>query len=107
IDDAQEMAIPAIIIHEFIWVMLKYSVQPSTITAKIREYLEDPRTRYIDEPVEALAHALKMLENDKAELKNVNDYIILSLAKRFNVVLATFDTELKKIAATKGVAVVP
>ncbi|MCS6768851.1 MAG: PIN domain-containing protein, partial [Candidatus Caldarchaeum sp.] len=34
IDDAQEMAIPAIIIHEFIWVMLKYSVQPSTITAK-------------------------------------------------------------------------
>ncbi|MCS7133884.1 MAG: PIN domain-containing protein [Candidatus Caldarchaeum sp.] len=107
IDDAQEMTIPAIIIHEFIWVMLKYSVQPSTITAKIREYLEDPRTRYMDEPVDALADALKMLEEDKAELKNVNDYIILSLAKRFNVVLATFDTELKKIAATKGVAVVP
>ncbi len=47
IDTADEIFIPTIVIHEYIWVMLKLPVDIKIILIKIHEYLEDIRTRYL------------------------------------------------------------
>ncbi len=108
IDSAKEIFIPSIVIHEFIWVMLKLiQVAPSFVALKIREYLEDPRARYVLEPAEVIINALKMLEEDCQSVKEVNDYIILATAMHHNLTLATFDKKLKKIAIKRGLRVVP
>ncbi|MEM0440061.1 MAG: hypothetical protein QW463_00455 [Candidatus Caldarchaeum sp.] len=87
--------------------MLSFSVSPKTISVKIHEYLEDPRTKYLVEPLVAVDDALRMMEEDKAPVKEVNDYIILSLALRHGLTLATFDIELRKRAAARKVSVIP
>jgi len=108
VDEAREIYVPSIVVHEYIWVMLKTVQAPSTfVSRKIREYVEDPRVVYILEPPEILAYALKILEEDKASAKEINDYIILATALHYNLVLATFDKELKSRAAKRGLKVVP
>ncbi len=98
IDTADEIFIPTIVIHEYIWVMLKLSVDIKIILIKIHEYLEDIRTRYLHESLSIIDHALRMLKEDNAKAKEVNDYIILSLALTNKLDIATFDKGLKSIA---------
>ena len=108
IDAAKEIFIPSIVIHEYIWVMLKLiKVPPNFVSLKIREYLEDPRVTYVSESTSILVNALRMLEKDKENIKEVNDYIILSTALRYSLTLATFDKKLKKIAIKRGIKVIP
>lgn len=95
--------ISSIVVHEFIWVMLKLIQVPINFNLlKVREYLEDPRTRYILEPEKVLIEALKMLEEDKENVKEINDYIILSTAIYHNLALATFDKKLKEKVIESG-----
>jgi predicted nucleic acid-binding protein len=107
IDEAYEIFIPTIVIHEYIWVMLKLSVDIKIILIKIHEYLEDIRARYLYESLSIIDHALRMLKEDNARAKEVNDYIILSLALTNKLDIATFDRGLKSIAIKRGVNTIP
>jgi hypothetical protein len=107
IDGAEEIFIPPIVVHEYIWVMLRFSVDPEIILTKINEYLEDVRTKYLHESVKIIAEALKMLKEDRANKKEINDYIILSLASNNKLVIATFDKRLKEIASKRGIKTIP
>ncbi|MEM2614382.1 MAG: PIN domain-containing protein [Nitrososphaerota archaeon] len=107
IDSAGEIFMPPIVIHEYIWVMLKLSISPTVISAKIHEYLEDVRARPLHESIKVMDDALRMLEEEKAPTKDINDYVILSLTLNNDLTLATFDKELKTIALRKGAAVIP
>ena len=70
-------------------------LSPNLVIVKLRDYLEDPRTVYILESIDILLKSLKMLEEDKQDVKEINDYIILSTALTYNLVLATFDKSLE------------
>ena len=108
VDEAREIVIPSIVVHEYLWAMLRIvQAAPSFVVLKVREYLEDPRTTYIHEPMEAIAKALRMLEADREGVGEVNDYIVLATALHFDLTLATFDRKLKERALRRGVRVVP
>ncbi len=107
IDSAGEILIPPIVVHEYIWVMLKFSVDPDVIVIKINEYLEDVRAKYLHETLRIIDHAFKMLKEDNASTKSVNDYIILSLALNNKIDIATFDKGLKTIASKRRINIVP
>lgn len=108
IDKATQIYIPSIVIHEYIWVMLKLLQVPLNIVEiKLHEYLDDPRTVYILESVDILTNALKMLAEDKQSVREVNDYIILSTVQKYGLILATFDEKLRKIAISRNMKVVP
>jgi len=108
IDKATQIHIPSIVIHEYIWVMLKLLQAPLNIVEiKLHEYLDDPRTVYMLESVDILTNALKMLAEDKQSVREVNDYIILSTVQKYGLILATFDEKLRKIAISRNMKVVP
>ena len=108
IDKAEEIILPSIVIHEYVWVMLKViQASPSFIILKLHEYLEDPRTIYLLEPVSVLTSALKMLEEDREEVKEVNDYVVLAVATYCKSMLATFDRKLQERALRRGLKVIP
>jgi len=108
IDRAVQIFIPSIVIHEYLWVMLRLVRAPlNIIEVKLRDYLEDPRTVYMLESVDVLVNALDMLTEDKQDVKEINDYIILLAARKHNLVLATFDKKLRKAAINRNVKVIP
>ncbi len=108
VDEAKEIFIPSIVVHEYLWAMLKIvQAAPSFVALKVREYLEDPRTTYMLEPMDAITEALRMLEADRESVKEINDYVILATALHYDLTLATFDRKLKKRALRRGLRTVP
>lgn len=107
LDDAEEIFYAPIVIHEFVWVLLKFSVDPETVLLKIEEYLWDPRAKYIQEPISTIIGSLKLLKESKFPARDINDLMILSLAADHKLTLATFDQKLASFAKKKGVSVIP
>jgi len=48
-----------------------------------------------------------MLKEDRSNRKEINDYIILSLALNNKLAIATFDKRLKEIASKRGIETLP
>jgi len=107
LDSAEEVFIPSIIAHEYFWVMTKLGVSLDVFLSKVEEYLEDSRTRYFVEPLDTYRRAITMIQEDKASLREVNDYLILAVAYRERLVLATYDHNLRKTAIKRGIKLVP
>jgi len=76
----------------------------SFIKTKIEE-LKD--FTIIPEDIETIANAVNLLNEMSYSLKNLNDFIILSLTLKIGGELATFDNRLRKIAEKKGIKTVP
>ncbi|MDW8033841.1 MAG: PIN domain-containing protein [Nitrososphaerota archaeon] len=109
IDEAEVFYIPSIVIHEFIWIMLRrIGADPDFVRRKITEYLEeDPRSRYILEDPLVIENALKALKKDGRTPVFVNDYIIMITASNLGLALATYDKELAEIAQAYNVKTIP
>lgn len=106
IDSAGTIILPSLVLHEYLWVMIrKLQVPLDFMVRKVDEYLSDRRVKYVTEPPQAVLDALEFLRDSSAY--NLNDFLILSTAKRYGAVLATFDTVLGRVARSLGVEVVP
>ncbi len=69
------------------------------------EYLSDRRVRYVIEPPEAVLEALKWLKGESC--RDLNDFLILSTAVRYDAVLATYDEDLRRETGLLGVKLAP
>ena len=107
LDQAKEIFIPSIIIHEYLWVAPKIGIDIKTVFVKITEYLRDSRVYYFAESLDDYRSAIRMLLEDNKSYRELNDYIILAIAIKEKLILATYDYELKKAATRRGVRVVP
>ena len=85
----------------------KLHVPASFVAAKISEYLEDPRTRYVTEPLAVINKALGLLEKGYIQPRELNNAIILMTAIQHSAVLATFDQRLRRKAKQLGVPIKP
>ncbi len=106
-DLASEIIIPSIVVHEYMWVMLRLGVNPLFVADKVGEYLNDPRTLYVCEPPSVIMKALMLLEEHRASMRELDDYIILVTAVSYRATLATFDKKLARVATSLGVEVLP
>ncbi len=107
LDGAEELFLAPIVMHEFVWVLLKFSVDPGTVSVKVEEYLGDPRARYIQESMGTIMGALKLLKENRLPASDINDLMILTLVTESKLALATFDNKLATLAKRKGVTVIP
>jgi len=106
-DQAKQIFIPSIIIHEYIWVASKLGIDMKIVLAKVSEYLEDPRVFYFAESLDIYRNAVKMLLEDGRQFRELNDYIILAVACKEKLTLATYDHELGKAAIRRNVKIIP
>ncbi len=106
IDSAGRIILPSIVLHEYLWVMVRQlEVPPDFVARKVDEYLSDHRVRYVAEPGDAVLDALELLR--ERPVRDLNDLLILFTAARYGAVLATFDRALGKMAGAFGLEVVP
>ncbi len=105
-DSARAIIIPSIVLHEYLWVMLRRLKVPlDFMLEKVEEYLRDRRVRYVIEPPEMVLDALEWLKTSST--RNLNDFLILSTALRYDAVLATYDEDLRRAAGRLGVELAP
>ena len=108
IDTHEKVILPSIVLHEYIWVMLKkLNVPASFLAEKIEEYLNNPKILYVIEPPEAIIEALRLVSAENISTREVNDVIIALTAKYYKAALATYDEKLRKLARKLGVTVKP
>jgi len=107
LDRYSEIFIPSLIIHEYLWAALRLGINIKIVLTKIEEYLDDPRTYYFIEPLNVYRNAVSMLLEDGKDYREINDYIILAVAYREKIVLATYDEDLRRAAIQRGVNVIP
>ena len=103
--DLESLYIPTNILIEFILVMKKLKLENKVIMHKISEILEDPSISLISIAKMDFKESLKIIIRKNRDMKEINDKIILALAKRKNLPIYTYDRQLKQQARKYGVKV--
>jgi len=103
--DLESLYIPTNILIEFILVMKKLKLENKVIMHKISEILEDPSISLISIAKMDFKESLKVIIRENRDMKEINDKIILALAKRKNLPIYTYDRQLKQQARKYGVKV--
>ena len=103
--DLEGLYIPTNILIEFILVMKRLKLENQIIMRKILEILEDPRISLINIAKMDFRESLKIIIRENRDMKEINDKIILALAKRKNLPIYTYDRQLKQQARKYGVKV--
>ena len=96
--DLESLYIPTNILIEFILVMKKLKLENQIIMRKILEILEDPSITLINIAKMDFKESLRIIIRENRDMKEINDKIILALAKRKNLPIYTYDRWLKQQA---------
>jgi hypothetical protein len=74
---------------------------------KVLEYITSEKSVLVKEGLDEIRWAISTLVDEGLSLSRFNDNVVLSVALRRNVPLATFDEKLRRQASNIGVALVP
>ena len=107
IDQTKKILILPIIIYEYLWVASRLGIDIKIVLSKISEYLEDLRVYYFAESLDIYQGDGKMFLEDGKQHQELNDYIILAIAHKGKLTLATYDHELRKAAMERVVKIAP
>ena len=87
---------PITVLEELVLVLKKLKVEEALIRKQIREIVSDPRVVLVDVEKKDVEEAISILEREKLSVRRFNDKIILVTARKMNLPLYTFDSELKE-----------
>ena len=102
LDTTDEWYLPSIVFHEYFWFMRAKGVSLDFTKAKMNEYIYHEKTKFLPTIMDDIIFAMKEI----TDVKDYNDLVILSHAKRLNLALLTYDSTLKKKALKKQVKVI-
>jgi len=99
LDSLSKWNLPSIVFHELVWFFKSREIDHSRAKLKIEEFLTNEKTTFFQCTADDVRFSIARITN----YRNYNDYLIISVAKRVELPLYTFDLELKKEATKCGV----
>jgi uncharacterized protein len=102
LDSLEKWHLPSMVFHELAWFLRGKEIEHSKASLIVEEYLTHEKAVY----QQCTADDVRFAMNRIKHYKNYNDYIILAIAKRFELSLYTFDCDLKKVATSIGIRTV-
>ena len=103
LDSLDEWVIPSIVLIELIWFTRGAGLTLRDARSLILGYALSKKARIVEISREDLVDALTSVSN----LSELEDELILCVAERMKLPLATFDGEMRNRATERGVAVIP
>jgi len=97
--------IPSIVVYEYIWFFRELEFSAKSVNELIEGRISDPRCRIIPDNLTYTKDALFLCRSKNYSLSRFNDMLILSVAKKKNVPLVTFDKQLRKNAQSLDVEI--
>ena len=101
LDSVERWNLPDIVFHEFMWFLKSENYELSRAKLKLEEYLTHEKSVFSPSIADDILFASKV-----SKYSDYNDYIILSIAKRLEFPLLTFDSQLRKKASKQGLKVI-
>ena len=99
LDSLERWYIPSIVFHEYIWFMKAEGIELDFTKNKLEEYLMNAKATYCPtESVDTLFASREM-----RNYREHNDLLILSVSKRLDQPLLTYDQPLRKACQRFGV----
>lgn len=103
LDSLDEWVIPSIVLIELTWFARGAGLTLRDARSLILGYALSKKAKIVEISQEDLVDALTSVSN----LSKLEDALILCVAERMKLPLATFDGEMRKRAAERGVDVIP
>ncbi|RLE76494.1 MAG: PIN domain nuclease [Thermoprotei archaeon] len=97
--------IPTIVIHETVWTLHELLGRDKTM-AYIKALISHRKTEIIPITKQDISAALKKIENENISLLRYNDKLIISITKRINAALLSYDKQLLTQATRHGIPVI-
>ena len=107
LNSLKEWIIPTIVLHEYVWALKSLKIDVKTVLEKVEEYVYHVKTKTVYETQDDVIYSLKTILHDRLSLLRYNDMVILSIAIRLRIPLATFDKKLRTQAEKTNVKVLP
>jgi len=107
LDSLDTWVLPLIVLYEYIWLMKEIGVSLEDISVKVQEYAWDPKARVTSGGRDAIRWALAALLEENLSPSRFNDKVVLSIAEREGIPLATFDRRLRAQAQKENIIVLP
>ena len=107
LDSLNRWIIPLIVIYEYAWFLKGLKMSTADARDKVLEYITSEKSVLVREGLDEIRWAISTLVDEGLSLSRFNDKVVLSVALRRNVPLATFDEKLRRQASNIGVALVP
>ncbi len=99
LDSVDKWYLPSIVFYELIWFFRGRKIQLSKATAKVEEYLTNEKTSFYA----CTADDIRFASTRMKDYDEFNDLVILSVAKRLELPLFTFDEQLNRMASRSSV----
>ena len=96
-----------IVVYEYIWFMKGLGVRAKVTRGIIIEYIGSEKAVLLKEGFEEVRWALDAVSQEGISLSRFNDKVILAVAARKGLPLASYDSKLRRQATNLGLAVLP
>lgn len=106
LDGMDKWIIPTTVMEELVFVFSRLRLDRSFIIEKIKEILMNEKTELVAVTEDEIASALSLIASEKISFERFNDKLVLSVAEKRKIPLATFDVELGKECRRRDVEVV-
>ncbi|RLF61101.1 MAG: PIN domain nuclease [Thermoplasmata archaeon] len=106
LDNLKEWIIPTIVLHEYVWFMKSINMSIEDCIEKVKEYIYDEKSKILCETQNDVIGSLRIISKERLSLSSYNDKVLLYLAKRYRLAIATFDEKLKKQAKKENLKVI-
>jgi len=107
LDALSSWIIPSMVIHELIWFLRGLNVDKRLAINAIFQYIIHHKTRIVPIEVDDVTKALNVIKQEGISLSRYNDKVILAVALKLKIPLASFDRKLRNEAIKSGIAVMP
>lgn len=107
LDGLRVWAIPIIVLYEYVWFMKGLGIDSEDVRDKLMEYIDSGKTVVVREGKEEIKRAMNTIVHEYISLSRFNDKVILQLAVREGLPVASYDRKLRKQADRLGIRVVP
>lgn len=107
LDNLDSWIIPLIVLYEYAWFLKGFTLEAGKVREKVLDYASDVKTVVACENVEDILWALNVVVGEGLSVARFNDMVVLAVAARRGVPLATFDTRLRRRAEERGIEVLP
>jgi len=105
LDSLSKWIISTITLHEIIWTLMELLDRNATLSY-VKSLLSHRKIEIVLVEKRDILWSLENISRENISLARYNDKIILSLAKRLNVPLLSFDKQLLSQAARKGIPII-
>lgn len=107
LEELDEWRMPSIVIHEYVWFMKGLGVSVRDVLEKVREYVLHAKSVLIVEERDDAIRSLEAISSEELPLSRFNDKLILNMAVKDRIPVATFDMKLRRQVLEKGLIVLP